>query len=647
MDPKQLDELKLTGALPSPSGVGMLILQLTQGDDYAMGEITRVIRSDPALTGRILRLANSSVHAGFEPVRTVNDAAMRLGVCTVRNLALGFTLVSGYRSGTCAGFDYEGYWSHSLASAVAAQALATELRTMTPADAFTCGLLHGIGRLALASIHPEKYSLVLARARAEGYSDVAELEREALDLDHRELAGAMLRDWNLPESFARAVERFERAEPDGTPDELAGSMAALLRAAVRVGRACLARTGAGGISWEEGWPDLEDLRQELGLSLERFAILCDDAAREWQEWGAIMQIRTNESPHLLEVARRTAQTPRLPARQDKAAPAERKGLRVLAVDDDPISLRLLEHHLVRDGHTVERAVDGRQALAMALESNPQMVLTDWMMPELDGLELCKALRRTTEGRGTYILLLTGREDEDRVVEAFHAGADEYVVKPFNPKILLARVRAGQRMIELREQVERDRRDRAKQVSEMAVLNRRLQAAALTDVLTELPNRRYAMRRLDQEVAACRRSGNPVSLIMIDIDEFKSVNDRFGHDVGDLVLRETAAVLQRNTRKGDMVCRLGGEEFLVICTNCDLECGARTAERIRAAVEAHEIGGGFPGHVTISLGVATLENEHTSVDALLKIADRRAYIAKTLGRNRVCASDGEERRVESA
>lgn len=247
----------------------------------------------------------------------------------------------------------------------------------------------------------------------------------------------------------------------------------------------------------------------------------------------------------------------------------------------------------------------------------------------------------------YILILTGREDEDRVVEAFDAGSDEYVVKPFNPKILLARVRAGQRMIELREQVETDALARNAQVAEMAVLNRKLETAAMTDVLTRLPNRRFAMRRLDEELAAAKSARTPLSAMMIDIDHFKMVNDRYGHDMGDLVLRETANVLRATTRKGDIVCRLGGEEFLVISPRSSLVDAAKGAERLRAAIEDHVIGFGFDRNVTISMGVASTESGTKTVDELIKAADLRVYAAKARGRNQVCADDPPQSAAKSA
>jgi diguanylate cyclase (GGDEF)-like protein len=636
MQDKHLDELKLSGHLPSPTGVGLAILELTRAEDYSMGEITRVIQSDPALTGRILKIANSASFAASESVTTVAQAAMRLGVRSVRNVALGFTLVSGNRSGTCRDFDYGLYWAHSLAVAAMAQGLAGTLRLVSPADAFTCGLLSGVGTLALASIHPERYSQMLERARLQGTSDLLLLERETFDLDHCELAAAMLRDWKLPEAFAYAVGALERREPLAqAPDDGARRMTIILRAAVRLARTCLEENERDPASAAK----IAAILAELGISREDFDRLRQQVQSEWKDWGRALQIPTGMVVQTEAVVAEAARHRALPRDEDaRTHAAERKGLRILAVDDDPVSLRLLEHHLVRDGHHVIRAVNGRQALIMALESSPQMVVTDWMMPEMDGLDLCKALRRTNEGKGTYLLLLTGREDEDRVVEAFDAGADEYVVKPFNPKILLARVRAGQRMIELREQVERDRQSRERQVAEMAVLNRKLEAAAMTDVLTKLPNRRFAMRQLEDEVNIALTAGTPLSAIMIDIDHFKQVNDQFGHDMGDLVLRETASVLRTTVRKGDWVCRLGGEEYLVICSKATLAQAAMTAERIRAAVAEAVIGFGFDRSVTVSLGVASMECGARNVDELLKTADRRVYAAKAAGRNQVCASD---------
>jgi diguanylate cyclase (GGDEF)-like protein len=362
-----------------------------------------------------------------------------------------------------------------------------------------------------------------------------------------------------------------------------------------------------------------------------------------------------------EISQRTSSEGGLPVRSTPAdpsdsihapdgsiGPVDARGLRILAVDDDPMSLKLLERHLVRAGHHVQCASDGNEALQIALETNPQVVVADWMMPSLDGIELCKALRRIESGRDMFFLLLTGRGEEDRIVEAFDAGVDDYVVKPFIPKLLIARIKGGQRVIELKEKVERDRQTMMKQVAELGLLTRKLRTAAMTDMLTELPNRRYAMRRIEQEWEASVRQNKPLSVIMIDIDHFKQVNDLHGHDVGDVVLKETANTLRNTTRQGEDTARLGGEEFIVVCTNTNLDQATACAERIRSAVESHTIAcGSFKKNVTVSLGVAQRGPGITSVSALIKAADEAVYLAKGAGRNLVRVASSPGTRSKSA
>jgi len=280
-------------------------------------------------------------------------------------------------------------------------------------------------------------------------------------------------------------------------------------------------------------------------------------------------------------------------------------------------------------------------LAVALKAQPQMIVTDLSMPEMDGLELCRSLRASSVCSDAYILVITGHGEESRIVDAFEAGADEYVNKPFIPKILLARVRAGQRMIELRERVESDKQELNRQNAQMQILNRKLNTAAMTDVLTDLPNRRYALRRLEEELARSQNEGVPLSVILLDVDHFKAVNDRYGHDVGDQVLREVSQALRSCTRRNEEVCRLGGEEFLVIVPQTGREASAHFAERLREAVSDLRIRAGeYSGRVTVSLGVAGLEDGARSVDELIKFADTRAYLAKASGRNCVVSSGGE-------
>lgn len=232
MEEKQFAELKLTGSLPSPAGVGLSILQLMQSEDFTIEDLSRTLQTDPTLTGRILKLANSSAMAGACAVTTVQDACIRIGAGNVRSLALGFTLVAGHRSGKCSHFDHDRYWSQSLALAVTAQALAASTGSVPDGDAFTCALLAHIGRLALASVHPERYGAVLEAHGNATMDRLAEAEQEVFGLDHRELAGAMLEDWKLPAAFTWTVSVFDRDEwPVGERDDASRALANVVRAA--------------------------------------------------------------------------------------------------------------------------------------------------------------------------------------------------------------------------------------------------------------------------------------------------------------------------------------------------------------------------------------------------------------------------------
>lgn len=617
---EHFEELKHSGQLPTPAGVGMQILVLTQNEDCSMDEIVRAIQVDPALTGKIVKLASSVQASGSLTVSTVKEAAMRLGTRTVSNVALGFTLVSGNRSGRCRAFDYDGYWSRSLATAVAAQVIARELKLAEPVEAFTCGLLVRIGELALATLHPTEYAGVLERWQRGSQADLSHLERESFRIDHKELAQALLEDWGLPKHYAQVAGAFD---PDLAPEPLGCDTADLflriIRGAASIADVCL--------SDEERQPyrleGLRDVCASLGVGAAGFCKLFDKVAPEWRDWGRVLKVPTRSVTSFAELEDRAGRLGVAGAKES----AFGSGLRILAVDDDPVSLRLLVQHLLRAGHYVLTATDGREALAVTLEQNPQIVVTDWVMPEMDGLELCKALRRNGDCRNIYVLILTGRAEEDRIVEAFDAGVDDYVTKPFNSRVLLARIRGGQRVVQLQEKVEQRNRELLELYNKEARQARKERHAAMTDSLTELYNRRYAMKRLEMDWANSTRSGQPYSVIMMDIDRFKHVNDTCGHAVGDQVLVATARAIKDGLRRGDVCARIGGEEFLVLCPNTDGAGAALVAERIRRNVRETVRYGEDATPVTVSLGVAMRTPDLPSFEVLLKLADEAVYRAK--------------------
>ena len=323
--------------------------------------------------------------------------------------------------------------------------------------------------------------------------------------------------------------------------------------------------------------------------------------------------------------------------------AEQDRVRTLVVDDDPVALTLLAKHLRSAGHEVFTAHDGAEALKILSVDGPPMVITDWLMPEMDGLELCRAIR-THEGIAfAYVIIMTARDVEEGLVKAFDAGADDYLAKPFNRRELMARVRAGERIIQLQADLERRNREVHRINAEMEIAhhklaraNEKLNLMATTDELTGLTNRREALARLAHAWVSSGRHAHPLSCIALDIDHFKSFNDSHGHAVGDLVLKEAARILKRTARKDEPVCRVGGEEFLVLCEQSTEKTAAVGAERLRGAIESGTVQSGeFELRVTVSLGVAERTPEMHDPDDLLKAADEALYAAKHSGRNRVC------------
>ncbi len=565
-------------------------------DPHAIGaaeELAVAIRTQPAAESLLLRAAG----AAGDPAApgTLESLLAQHGAPTVRALAIGLELCVS----ECRANAHTTRWTRPLAQALAARAICRQLGFGEPAEAFALGLVHEFGSRVLA-------------------------------------------DWKMPAQLVQAITPNAAGESrfDASEDDALG-LSRILSQAIFLAEALEVDAVRASIDWARMSTRLEAVREILELDARRFSTFFGGVGRDWAEWHALLGLPVPRVPELEQLQRRTGGI--LPDEDvvralESVSTSPLKGLRILAVDDDPTSLKVLERSLRKSGHEVVTAVNGNDALRIALEMHPQAVIADWMMPEMDGLDLCKALRRSELGRSVFFLLLTGRGEEDRIVEAFDAGVDDYVTKPFNSKILMARLKGGQRVIELQERVEANRRVVMKQVAEMGLLTRKLRNAAHTDALTELPNRRYAMVRLDAEWAASRSSTErPLSVILIDIDNFKRVNDTYGHDVGDAVLKEVAMVLRANARHGEEAARMGGEEFFVVCANAN-ESQARIAgERLRSAIERHVITSlGQGGGVTISVGVAERTPEMPNQDALIKASDQAVYAAKAAGRNRVVA-----------
>ncbi len=626
---EKLQELKATGDLPSPKGAALAVMRLTRKEGVAINELAHMVQTDPALVGRLIKAANSSQTGARRPVAAVQDALILLGVPTVRYLALSFSLLSGHRSGQCPNFDYRLFWSHSLACAVATQTIAAQIRSAPPEEAFSVGLLCRIGELSLATIFPEDYSRLLGQLAIDRSASLTALEQGAFAMTHTELTAAMLQDWGLPRMFVDPVYAHE--EPEGAnfaPDSRQYQLTWTLTLARLIADICLAAE-----SERRGlMSKLFLLGSKLSLESETLIALCDRVVRDWQEWAAQLNVDAHDVPPFEELSKAPA-APELSQAGMPSAASSEGPLRVLVVDDDNSMRTLLKALLAHAGYEVFEASNGQEGFDKALEVRPQIMITDWLMPEMDGVELTHALRQTKLGRAIYIIILTALEAEEKLLEAFDAGVDDFMSKPLKSRVLGARLRAGQRVVMLQQAIERDREEIRRFAAELAVTNRRLQEAALTDVLTGFPNRRYAIERFQQEWLATNRSKRPMACMMIDIDNFKTINDTHGHDVGDVVLKQTAQAIKSGLRAQDVVCRTGGDEFIVICPETDLAAALVCGERARKAVSEVRLTTGtldFKG--SVSVGVAARDDKTPDIDVLIKRADEGVYQAKQQGRN---------------
>ena len=315
---------------------------------------------------------------------------------------------------------------------------------------------------------------------------------------------------------------------------------------------------------------------------------------------------------------------------DRDGPAK-----ILIVDDHEDNIELLRARLAARGYRIDTAMDGEQALACVAREAPDLILLDVMMPRIDGFEVVRRLKADRNLPFIPIILQTALDSTEHKVEGLDAGADDYITKPINFAELEARVKSMLRIKALQDALE----ERERELSEA---NRRLLVMAQTDSLTGLDNRRHVEQRLEEMFEHSRRLNEPLAVVLCDLDRFKSVNDTYGHQVGDLVLKQFARILKQEAREIDRVGRYGGEEFILLLPGTVLDAAVTFAERARKAVEAHTFS--FESgslQRTMSCGVAAWPHPRVmDCDALVKAADDALYVAKETGRNRVIRFDSQ-------
>lgn len=303
---------------------------------------------------------------------------------------------------------------------------------------------------------------------------------------------------------------------------------------------------------------------------------------------------------------------------------------ILLAEDDPVTRMLMTRFLKKAGYEVDAVANGSQALdAMTLRYYP-MLVTDWEMPEMDGIALCKAVRNMQLDGYVYALLLTARDSKEHIIAGLEAGADDYLVKPVHEPELIARLNAGRRILNLEHS--------------LRVANQRNRILSITDALTGTYNRRYLMEQLPRELERCRRYAYPLSVLMCDIDHFKTINDERGHSAGDEVLQQFTARAQKSIRSNsDWVARYGGEEFIIVLPETPYEGAMAVAEKIRNMIAATPFSTRTgDATVTVTFGVASTGPSGPDlllkVDTLIKTADECLYRGKEAGRNRTVGQE---------
>lgn len=620
------EELKASGDLPSPMGVALTIFQLTRKPDVSLSEIAHVVKADPSLSGKLIKSANV-LKAGTRSIASVSSALNLLGMNETRQLAIGFSILAGNRRGACKHFDYMRFWSKSLAAAIISQMLCERERVAQPEECFVGALLSNVGMLALATLYPVAYSEILS-ANLPVEKQLL-WEKARFETDHVELTAALMEDWMLPQMFADAASHHN--DPEGTgftkgtreyglcriwhfADMLADKLVSGEKAIVR------------------SLPEFIKMASEWELDQDDFIALSNDAVALWQEWSRILEVPSRDLPNFAEMI--AALPEDAPDEAGKPNPHLEFPLRIMLAGDDMNSLGRLSHEVSSLGHSVEIATNLQDALQLALDADPQLVICDLSA----SIEFAKALRDLPSGKFVYMILLVSENSEEKIVSAFSAGADAVMARPYGAMELAARVLAGQRFVRMREELLSQSESLRNVAAELAVANRRAQKASMTDQLTGLPNRRYAIERLATEW----KRTQILSCLMIDIDKFKSVNDLHGHDIGDEVIRHLVHTLRSAMRTQDAICRFGGEEFLAILPSANANAAINCAERFRIAVESSPyISGKLKLKLTVSIGVASRRPAMRTLENLIKSADTALYEAKKGGRNRAVLAKSKQ------
>jgi len=429
------------GKLPSSKSAALVVMRLCQDEKVSLTELASAIQHDPALSGRIIKIANGANPSKSRPIASVTtDTLALIGIHATRQTMLGMSVISDCKNGPCKPFDYEYFWSRAVATANAAHAINLVSRVAPSPEIFNCGLMSGIGQLALATAYPEIYGEILSQFSSALPEVLMQAERDRLGIDQREAMALVLQDWGMPKLFMDALYNHEDPASSGFPEN-----SRLLRLTLTLKLASLLADSSmqGNVN--------EDLAAQIalwGTALELDPKQLEDVAGQTtaglRGWASLMNIQLQHYPP------RKLPRPETPVilKKEPAAeviPQTPTPLRIAIVGSDKTQRDQLEKFLTSAGHSVYVADNGPAALKMTAREHPDVIIADWILPGMDGIRLCSDARAMFGKKPLYFILLSHSKDERRMMDAYEAGVDEVMRSPVNMRLLTARLLAAQRI----------------------------------------------------------------------------------------------------------------------------------------------------------------------------------------------------------
>lgn len=616
--------------LPTPNGVALAIMEAWENENTTVQQIAKLVQMDPSLSGRILKLANSAV-SGRRPVASVPEAIVRVGMQTVGQLAVAFSLIGNDSLTNCPAFNHNKYWTRCLLMAVLSRGLAKATQVAPPDDIFACGLLGRIGVLGLASVYPEVYSDILSSPS----SELTVKEKETFGIDHNELSEAMMLDFCVPLALAEPTRYHEDPIQSGFEQESRPQkIATLLHLAYRLSEAAISDEGK--ITTEASV--IQALCAQLKLVEGRIDVIFNEALDDWREWSETFDLTTDEIRNYKDLDFDASES----TKPNEKSITPQVGKPSAAIVADAEMFELLADKLTQLGFPPVHCEKASAAMQLAMKRYANVFFISQ-----HNAQFVDMLRGAKECYASYVFFVLAKSDIELEAKAYLAGADDVITNDIKEAHLKVRLIPAIRMLKRHERWRNDQAEFRRIAKELSLSHRQQQLLALTDQLTELPNRRAAMEALDKVWSGSLRSQIPCSLLILDIDYFKNINDRYGHDGGDAVLRAVADILNQSVRREDTIARIGGEEFLLISPNMPMREAIIAGERLRRQIETTKIVIDKESiSITMSIGMAMREKTMRHGADLMVAADKALYVAKDAGRNRIALnSNGKIRMVK--